>query len=123
MFGALTSAFAYRGLRVHRGQIIRNNASEDKTLANTKSAKKRIRSSLRRRERNRRFRVAARTQVKKARQLLADGNLDEAEVVVRDASSTLDKAARKGIVHPRNAARRKGRLMAALAKARAESAA
>jgi len=92
-------------------------------LANTKSAKKRIRSSLRRRERNRRFRVAARTQVKKARQLLADGNLDEAEVVVRDASSTLDKAARKGIVHPRNAARRKGRLMAALAKARAESAA
>jgi small subunit ribosomal protein S20 len=122
MFGALTSAFAYRGLRAHRGQIIRKNASEDKTLANTKSAKKRIRSSLRRRERNRRFRVAARTQVKKARQLLADGNLDEAEVVVRDASSTLDKAARKGIVHPRNAARRKGRLMAALAKARAESA-
>ena len=92
-------------------------------MANTKSAKKRIRSSLRRRERNRLFKVSARTHVKKARQLLAEGKLDEAEVVVRDASSTLDKAARKGIVHPRNAARRKGRLMAALAKARAETAA
>jgi small subunit ribosomal protein S20 len=54
--------------------------------------------------------------------LIEQGNLEEAEVEAQKAYSTLDKAGRKGIIHPRNAARRKGRLMAALAKARAEAA-
>jgi small subunit ribosomal protein S20 len=35
------------------------------------------------------------------------------------AASTLDKAARKGILHPNNASRRKSRLMKALADAQA----
>ncbi len=87
-------------------------------MANLKSAKKRIRSSQRRREYNRHFRSAARTHVRRARRLIEEGQLEEAEAVVRLASSTLDKAARKGGIHPRNAARRKGRLMAALAAAR-----
>jgi small subunit ribosomal protein S20 len=78
-----------------------------------------MRSSAKRYERNRRYRSAARTYVKKTRELIASGRLDEAEEALRLASSTLDKAARKGVVHDRNAARRKGRLMAALAKARA----
>jgi small subunit ribosomal protein S20 len=52
------------------------------------------------------------------RQLIAENKLDEAESVARQAYQTLDKAARKNVVHPRNAARRKGRLMAALAQAR-----
>ena len=51
--------------------------------------------------------------------LIAENKLDEAEAVAREAFSTLDKAASKNVVHPRNAARRKGRLMAALAEARA----
>jgi len=90
-------------------------------LANTESAKKRIRQAAKRTERNRRYRGAARTHIKKVRRLIADNKLDEAEVVARDAYATLDKAASKRIVHPRNAARRKGRLMAALAAARTES--
>jgi small subunit ribosomal protein S20 len=49
---------------------------------------------------------------------MAQGNLEGAEVAAREACRTLDKAARKGIVHPRNAARRKGRLMKALAAAK-----
>ena len=61
----------------------------------------------------------ARTYVRKTRQLIAEGKLDEAEVMARQAYSTLDKSARKRVLHPRNAARRKGRLMAALAAARA----
>jgi small subunit ribosomal protein S20 len=88
-------------------------------LANTASAKKRIRSSAKRREINRRFRVSARTHIKRTRQLIAQGQIDEAEKICREAVSTLDKAARKGILHPRNASRRKGRIMSALAKARA----
>ena len=88
-------------------------------LANTESAKKRIRQAEKRTERNRHYRAAARTHVKKVRRLIAENKLDEAEAVAREAFSTLDKAASKNVVHPRNAARRKGRLMAALAEARA----
>ncbi|MCL4869255.1 MAG: 30S ribosomal protein S20 [Anaerolineae bacterium] len=86
-------------------------------MANTASAKKRIRSSERRRLRNRTFRVSGRTYVKKARALISGGKLEDAEAAVRQAASTLDKSAAKGIIHPRNAARRKGRLMRALAAA------
>ncbi len=90
-------------------------------MANTESAKKRIRQTEKRTERNRHYRAAARTHVKKVRRLIAENKLDEAEAVAREAYSTLDKAASKNVVHPRNAARRKGRLMAALAEARAAS--
>lgn len=88
-------------------------------MANIKSAKKRMRQSEKRRAHNRAFRSGARTHIKKTRQLIAAGEMNEAEAVMRQAISTLDKAARKGIIHPRNAARRKGRIMKALAKARA----
>jgi len=86
-------------------------------LANTASAKKRIRSSARRRERNSHFRSAARTYVKKTRFLIQQGDLEAAELMSRKAASTLDKAARKGIVHKRNASRRKSRLMKELSLA------
>jgi ribosomal protein S20 len=39
--------------------------------------------------------------------------------VVRKAASELDRAAAKGVLHSRNAARRKSRLMKSLAKAKA----
>lgn len=87
-------------------------------MANTKSAKKRIRQNEKRREHNRRYRSAARTEVKKARKLIDAGDLEQAELSVQRASSILDKAARRGVVHPRNAARRKGRLMKRLAAAK-----
>ena len=64
------------------------------------------------------FRASARTYIKKSRSLMAQGDLDGAEMAARNACKTLDKAARKGVIHPRNAARRKGRLMKALAEAK-----
>ncbi len=90
-------------------------------MANTESAKKRIRQSEKRALRNRQYKAAARTHVKKVRRLIAENKLDEAEAAAREAYQTLDKSARKNVVHPRNAARRKGRLMAALAAARAQT--
>ncbi|MCD6553184.1 MAG: 30S ribosomal protein S20 [Chloroflexi bacterium] len=87
-------------------------------MANTKSAIKRIRSSRRKQERNRVFRSRARTFVKKARRLIEEGQFDEAEEVVRQAISALDKAAEKGIIHKNNAARRKSRLMRRFNQAR-----
>ncbi len=87
-------------------------------MANIASAKKRIRSSARRRERNRVYQSAARTYIKKTRLLIDKGDFEAAEEMSRLAVSTLDKAARRHVVHPRNAARRKSRLMKALAKAK-----
>jgi len=80
-------------------------------LANTKSAIKRLRSTERRHLRNRVYRGQARTAIKKARLLMDKGHLEEAHEAVRVAVAALDKAAKKGIIHKNNAARRKSRLM------------
>ncbi len=86
-------------------------------MANKKSAIKRLRSAKRRQLRNRNFRGQARTAVKKARQKIEAGRLEEAQEAVRVASVALDKAAQKGIIHKNNAARRKSRLMQQLNRA------
>ncbi|MBK6327145.1 MAG: 30S ribosomal protein S20 [Chloroflexi bacterium] len=91
-------------------------------MANTKSAKKRMRQVEKRTDRNRMFKASARTYIKKVRRLIEEGNIEEAEIVAKSAYSTLDKAARKNIIHPGNAARRKGRIMAALAAAQTKEA-
>jgi small subunit ribosomal protein S20 len=80
-------------------------------LAHTLSARKRWRASLRRRERNRVFVSAAKTHVSSATRAIETGDGAEAETAVRRAASALDRASQKGIIHPRNAARRKSRLM------------
>ena len=84
-------------------------------MANTKSAKKRIRQTSRRTARNRTARSRARTYVKNARTSIESGGPDEAAKNVKVASSELDKAATKGVIHRNNAARRKSRLMKQLA--------
>jgi len=89
-------------------------------LANTKSAKKRIRSNERKRVRNTMYRSRVKTAVKKAEQSIFTGTPDEA--TIREAISTLDKAAGKGIIHKNNAARRKSRLMKKLNSAAAAAA-
>lgn len=78
-------------------------------MANTKSAEKRWRQSLKRRLRNRMVRTATRTYVKTVNRSIGAGEPDEA--ALRQAIRALDKAAEKGIIHPNNAARRKSRLM------------
>ncbi len=86
-------------------------------MANTKSAIKRVRSAERRRLRNRQFRTQARTYVRKARTLIAAGQVDAAKASVNDAIRALDVAASKGIIHANTAARRKSRLMEAFNRA------
>lgn len=79
-------------------------------MANIKSQIKRNKQNEKKRLRNRTVRGAARTAVKNAK-----ASMGEAEV--KKALSALDKAAEKGALHPRNAARRKSRLMKAANKA------
>lgn len=83
-------------------------------MANSKSARKRIRIAETRRVRNRPYRTAARTFVKKAEAAIRTGDQTVAQAAVVDAISMLDRVASKGIIHRNNAARRKSRLMAKL---------
>jgi small subunit ribosomal protein S20 len=82
-------------------------------LANISSQIKRNRQNEKRRLRNRNFRGAARTAVKDALSSMSGGQDSAATVLA--AISALDKAAQKGAIHHRNAARRKGRLLKRLA--------
>ncbi|HZO25963.1 MAG TPA: 30S ribosomal protein S20 [Chloroflexota bacterium] len=90
-------------------------------MANTRSAEKMIRVAERRRVRNRAVKSAVKTFIRKAERGIFAASEDSAELVVQ-AISKLDKAASKGVLHPRNAARRKSRLMKKLnSQAEAES--
>lgn len=84
-------------------------------MANHKSALKRIRQNEKRRIHNRMYRNRARTLVKNARNAIASGEVADATEATRAAIRDLDMAASRGIIHPRNAARRKSRLMKRLA--------
>ena len=85
-------------------------------MANIKSAIKRIRSSKRKQIRNLSIRTHARSSVKDARAAITSGNATDAAKAIQEAYSALDRAAIKGVIHKRNAARRKSRLMKQLAK-------
>ena len=91
-------------------------------MANIKSAIKRARQNVKRRESNRYYGATSRTRVKNVRKLIDANELEEAEAALSAAVKALDKAAQKGVIHPNNAARRKSRLMKALNRARAAAA-
>jgi small subunit ribosomal protein S20 len=78
-------------------------------LANTRSARKRIRQNEKRRLRNRAGRSAVRSTVKGAREALG-GKSAESANAVREAIRSLDRAVTKGIIHRNTAARRKSAL-------------
>lgn len=81
-------------------------------MANSKSAEKRARVAERRRVRNRVYRSASRTMVRRAEELIEAAEREAASGAVLKAQAMLDRAASKGVIHPNNAARRKSRLMA-----------
>jgi small subunit ribosomal protein S20 len=83
-------------------------------VANTKSAKKRMRQNERRRIRNRGVRSKVRTAVKLAR--ASEGA--EMGTTIADAIRVLDKAVSKGVLHRNTAARKKSALARRLAAAR-----
>ena len=82
-------------------------------MPNIASAKKNMRKSRAAQVRNRAQRSTLRTALKKAR---AENASPEAMAV---AVTLLDRAARKGLVHPNAAARRKSRMAKAAKKAAA----
>lgn len=86
-------------------------------MANTMSAIKHLRQSRKRRLRNRLVRSRAHTFVKKTSRLIDEGQLDQARTMALQATSALDRAAEKGVIHKNTAARSKSRLMKKLNQA------
>jgi small subunit ribosomal protein S20 len=81
-------------------------------LAHSKQARKRVRVNQRKAQRNRVYRSAARTLVRRAVEAIESGDAEAAQLAVARAVRQLDKTASKGVIHKNNAARRKSRLMA-----------
>lgn len=79
-------------------------------MPNNAAAEKRMRQEQKRRLHNRSIKSLVRTQITRARNAIATGD-ENSEEAVRMAVSELDRAAKKGVIHRNNAARRKSRLM------------
>jgi small subunit ribosomal protein S20 len=85
-------------------------------VANIKSQIKRNRQNEKRRLRNKAVRSEMRTRTKNVDAAIESGEGDVGELT-RLAIKSIDKAASKGIIHKNQAARRKSRLAAKVAKA------
>jgi small subunit ribosomal protein S20 len=88
-------------------------------MANIKSQIKRNRQNAKRHARNKAVRSSLKTSTKKVYTAVAEGDAEAASASAMDASRAFDKAASKGIVHKRAAARHKSRLAKAANRAAA----
>jgi small subunit ribosomal protein S20 len=85
-------------------------------LANHKSAEKRARQAVRRNARNTQTISAVRTFEKKVTTAVASGDAAGAKAALNDYMSKATKAATKGTIHKKAAARKIGRLAARVSK-------
>lgn len=85
-------------------------------MPNIKSAKKRMRSSETRRQGNLAVKTRVSTARRKAREALTAGVAETAGAAVREYSSVLDKAVKRGVIKKNTAVRRKQRANEALRK-------
>jgi small subunit ribosomal protein S20 len=79
-------------------------------VAHHASALKQERQSLKHRARNRKNLSLLKTQVKKLRAAIAQGDAEAARKLLPETVGQIDKAAKKGVVHDNAAARFKSRL-------------
>ncbi len=85
-------------------------------MANIKSAKKRIKVTKTKTERNKTQKSKIKMFVKKIDQLVKSGNKAEADKILVEATKAIDMAASKGVFHKNAAARKVGRLTKAVNK-------
>jgi small subunit ribosomal protein S20 len=79
-------------------------------MANTKSARKAARQTLRRTEVNKSRRSRMRSFLRKVEEAIASGNFVAAEAAFKVAQPEVMRAAQKGIVHKNTASRKVSRL-------------
>ena len=83
-------------------------------MANIKSAKKRVLVTKRNYERNKSIKSSVKTAIKKVEAAVAAGDKEAAKAALLAATSTIDKAATKGVYHKNNASRKVSRLAKAV---------
>lgn len=83
-------------------------------MPHLKSAKKRLRQSKLRRQRNRAVSSDLKTEIKKYLKAVKDKKIDEAKTHLVECYSRLDKAGARRYLHPNKASRMKARLAAKL---------
>jgi small subunit ribosomal protein S20 len=83
-------------------------------VANHKDALKRARQADERRLVNRACRTRLRTQIKKLRAAIEEGDVETAKALLPETVGVIQHVATKGVIHKRNAARRVSRLAKAI---------
>lgn len=81
-------------------------------MPNHKSAEKRDRQNVRRNAVNTANRSQLRTQIKKLRAVVAGGDPKQAQALLPETISIIDKSIQKGVLHRNTGARYKARLTA-----------
>lgn len=79
-------------------------------MANHKSALKRAKQNEIKRMRNKAVRTGAKSIIKKVRAAAGENSAEKAAAELNNAKSIIDKAAQKGVLHKKNAARKISRL-------------
>ena len=79
-------------------------------MAHTLSANKRVRQTVKRRERNRDRKRDVRLEVKKISALIAGGDKAAAAAELKKVQEIIDRTATRRTIHPNTAARRKSKL-------------
>jgi small subunit ribosomal protein S20 len=79
-------------------------------MANTKSAKKAARQTIRRTEANKGRRSRMRSYARKVEEAIAAGDKAAAAAALKEAEPVLARTAQKGLVHRKTAARKVSRL-------------
>ena len=90
-------------------------------MPSSPSAAKLIRQSAKRRLHNRVGKKVIKTMTKRAMASLVSNDLDKAAAEIKLASSKIDKAGARRVLHPNTAARRKSKLARAYAAALAKA--
>ena len=85
-------------------------------MANTKSAQKAARQTLRRTAVNKSRRSEMRTYVRKVEEAIASGDAASAQAALKAAEPELMRAAQKGVLHKRTASNKVSRLTARVKK-------
>ncbi|HEX5767142.1 MAG TPA: 30S ribosomal protein S20 [Burkholderiales bacterium] len=83
-------------------------------MANIKSARKRAKQAVARRDHNMSLRTAVRSAIKNVKKALAAGDRDAAARTLRESQRVIDRIVAKGVLHRNAGDRHKSRLAHAL---------
>ncbi|HEX6530571.1 MAG TPA: 30S ribosomal protein S20 [Burkholderiales bacterium] len=83
-------------------------------MANIKSARKRAKQAVERREHNMSLRTEVRTAIKNVKKAVAAGKKDEAAKALQQSQAVIDRIVAKGVLHRNAGDRHKSRLAHAI---------